>query len=505
MTWSIRWQQLDGHPRRVAIGVFGVSLIVYLLTLAPGLLWGGGDFATFQLRAYTGEGLQGGVFGHSLWIILSRPFMLLPINDPAYRANLASAVFAALALAFVFLSARKLTTATGPALLGTTALLLSHTFWTYAVMSKVYSLNTLLLALDIYVLLCWRENRKGRYLSAFGVLFALGIMNHLVMATGALGYAVYIFIVMRRYPETRRQLIGLALMFVIGLIPYLAISQSAGDTGSTVEAVLGMLSSFVALITRPGSLLLGLGVGLALLIYQFPLTVFVGPIGARAQWRADRTAFALLSLIMLGDLAFLLAATDPRAGDYAWNLHYYLQVYVPYALWIALGFAAWWPRFTRTRLHQAITLLMTLALPIGVYLIAPVLARPFVSNLPSFREIQGRDNLTYVLSPWKQQETGPRQLTDEILAVLPPNSVLLADYSIWSMLDYRRVVENARPDVTLIEMPSAGIGQQLPLLRQYRDKPLFIADVGRYYDMTEIEAEFAVTPLGPIYRVTPKG
>ncbi len=192
------WAYLDQHPNQMALVVFTVSLIVYLLTLAPGLLWGGGDFAAFQLRAYLGEGMQSGAFGHSLWIILSHPFMLLPVGDPAYRANLASAVYAAIALAFVFLAARQLTRSSGPALLGTAALLVSHTFWTYAVMSKVYSLNALLLALSIYVLIRWRETRKGTYLYTYALVFALGIFNPLVMATGVLGAATYIVIVARR-------------------------------------------------------------------------------------------------------------------------------------------------------------------------------------------------------------------------------------------------------------------------------------------------------------------
>ena len=77
--------------------VFGVALTLYVATLAPGLLWGGGDFATFQTRLFLGE-LRGDIFGHPLWVIVARPFVWLPIRDVAYRANLAAAVFAALAL-----------------------------------------------------------------------------------------------------------------------------------------------------------------------------------------------------------------------------------------------------------------------------------------------------------------------------------------------------------------------------------------------------------------------
>jgi hypothetical protein len=39
------------------------------------------------------------------------------------------------------------------------------------------------------------------------------------------------------------------------------------------------------------------------------------------------------------DIVFLLAAIDPRTGGhYVCNLHYYLQGYVVFAIWIAVGF-----------------------------------------------------------------------------------------------------------------------------------------------------------------------
>lgn len=126
----------------LAILVFSVSLIIYTATLAPGLLWGGGDFATFQTRAYLLE-IESGIFGHPLWVILTHPFTRIPIRDVAWRANFATAMYGSLALVFVFLVSFELTRSISASLLGTGALMVSHTFWTYAVMPKVYSLNAL--------------------------------------------------------------------------------------------------------------------------------------------------------------------------------------------------------------------------------------------------------------------------------------------------------------------------------------------------------------------------
>lgn len=59
--------------------LFG-TLALYVPTLAPGFLWGGEDFATSQTMAYLLEiQLPGGIFGHSLWVVLAHPFTRLPV------------------------------------------------------------------------------------------------------------------------------------------------------------------------------------------------------------------------------------------------------------------------------------------------------------------------------------------------------------------------------------------------------------------------------------------
>ncbi|HSJ52436.1 MAG TPA: DUF2723 domain-containing protein, partial [Anaerolineae bacterium] len=76
-----------------------VALVVYLQTLLPGIGWG--DIARFQYVARV-WGIPHR-FGYPLYIALSRLFGALPVGDLAYRVNLMSAVFAALAVITVYL------------------------------------------------------------------------------------------------------------------------------------------------------------------------------------------------------------------------------------------------------------------------------------------------------------------------------------------------------------------------------------------------------------------
>ncbi|MFN3762134.1 MAG: hypothetical protein ACK4WK_02890, partial [Anaerolineae bacterium] len=347
--------------------------------------------------------------------------------------------------------------------------------------------------------------KRGGYLWGFAFLYGLSLLNHLVMATAAAGFLVYIGLVAwrrRGEPGLGKALLLAALAGGVGVAPYLFLLARTGTTGTALGTILGFLRGLGYVVTRPQALLLGVGVGLALLLYQFPVTFIPGFWGLRDSLCSGRPEAWVLGLAALGDVLFLLAAADPRAGgEYWWNLHYYLQMYVIFALWVAVGFAALWPRLAGRKWAVSSAVLLTVVLPIVLYALAPIVARPFTSNLPGFRPLPGRDNLTYVLSPWKYRETGARQFGESVLAALPPNSVLFADYSIWAVIRYLQVVEGARPDVELVQLA----GDQVSLILRYRDRPhLFLADVYRYYDLEGIGRYFEIQPFGPVYRLIRK-
>src|SRR5574341_64246 len=86
----------------VLIGVSALAL--YIRTLAPSLLWG--DSAEFQTLSYT-LGMTH-PSGYMTQIMLGKLFTYIPVSNVAYRVNLMSAFFGALAVAQVYLSVRML-------------------------------------------------------------------------------------------------------------------------------------------------------------------------------------------------------------------------------------------------------------------------------------------------------------------------------------------------------------------------------------------------------------
>lgn len=495
----------------IALGVFAVGLLLYTVTLAPDLLWGGGDFAKFQLRARILE-IEAGAFGHPLWVVLAHPFTYLPIRNVAWRANFASAVFAALSLVVVYKIALTLIHSTKASLLGTAALAVSHTFWTYGVLPKVYSLNALLLSVCIYLLILWQRQRKGWPLDIFILVYSLSLFNHLLMATAALGFAVFIgweFWSQRKAGTTTRQLLVAIAVGVVSLLPHVWFAQTYGGGSGNVSTVERFLRGGLTFLVTPAYWVRGLGWGVALLWYQFPLTILPGIVGLLRSRTSHPQRWWLLALVCLGDIAFLFGATDPRTGgDYVWNLHYYLQVYVVFSIWIAVGFAHLFAKVQAVlrKWTWSVLILATVVVPIAAYAVAPIAAQAVWRDLPGFRPLPGRDNFAFALAPWKCQARGARELGERMLRALPEDSVLFADYSLWSIVRYLQEIEGQRADVSLVELPGVGSGTQVDLIRAYgRDHDaLYLADTWRYYEIDRIEQYYDIVPEPPVYRLVPK-
>ncbi len=201
----------------------GFALLLYLRTLAPTVLYYDlprlRDSATLQAKAavlgipdYT---------GYPTYIMLAHLFTYLPFGDVAYRVNLASAVFGALAVGLVALAGARLSGWAAAGMAGGLAFGVAPVFWSQAVIAEVYTLNALFVALVLCLLLAWRGRRRDRYLLAAAFFMGLSLTHHLT--SGLLVPAAVLFVLLvdrRKLLEWRLVLKGAGL-FVLGLAPYL--------------------------------------------------------------------------------------------------------------------------------------------------------------------------------------------------------------------------------------------------------------------------------------------
>ncbi len=214
------------YRRRLVAALAGAGVVLfagtlYLLTLAPTVLHYTiemKDSAVLQATAYT-LGI-GHPTGYPTYTILTHLFTYLPFGDFAYRVNLASAVFGALAVGALYAVGLRLGGSIVAALVGSLAFGTSPLFWSQAVISEVYTLHVFFLALALLVLLVWRARREDKYLLLAAVVLGLSVTHHLTSGLLLPSAAAFVLLVEpRKILDWKIILKGIGL-FLLALVPY---------------------------------------------------------------------------------------------------------------------------------------------------------------------------------------------------------------------------------------------------------------------------------------------
>lgn len=202
-------------PYRSAGLVFLISLGVYISTLCPSVYYG--DSAEWQTVSYI-FGLPHNT-GYPLYITLGKLFTLLPFKNIAWRVNLMSAFFAALAAAFAYGVLWRLTKDSWVSASGALLFAFTETFWSQAIVAEVYTLNAFFIAAVLYCLLTWKENREIRWLYGAAALYAFSFGNHLTTITLLPALLLFIFLV------SPKALFSLHNLVIVSLLVALAASM----------------------------------------------------------------------------------------------------------------------------------------------------------------------------------------------------------------------------------------------------------------------------------------
>lgn len=208
------------------------ALALYVRTLAPSLLWG--DSAEFQTLSYTlGMTHQ---TGYATQIIFGKIFTLIPINDIAWRVNLMSAFFGALAVANTFLIVKLITGSRAAASSAAFVLALTDGFWWRALVAESYAPAAGMLASVWLLFLLWRNTGKPQYLFLSGLAGGLSVGIHsTVVMTGASVLAVMAFTARKRvewFSAAAGAILGVALF--LGFFFFLDYNNPPSSVHNTV-------------------------------------------------------------------------------------------------------------------------------------------------------------------------------------------------------------------------------------------------------------------------------
>jgi len=471
--------------------------VLYTRTLAPSVLpYGTPDtLDSPMLQAEVAMLGIGHPTGYPSYMMLTHLFTYLPFGDPAYRINLASAVYGVAAVLGVYLAGLRLCNRAVAATVGALAFGLSGAFWSQAVIPEVYTLEALLVALVIMVLLVWRDTRADRYLLLSALLVGLSLTHHLTSVLLVPAALAFVFLTDRRvFSRTSVMLKG--LVFLFGLLPLLYLPVRALMNAPLNEADPSTPWRFLLLVTggsflaessekgrncSPSALALAdpstkLGLLGEQLLGQFPLVLaLVGVLGALYLLFGDRATAVLLGTLILGCLAQAIVYLQLGIEDFYVFL---IPAFLSFGMCISVGLGA------LLRWTEGLAVGYVLRTATLVALSVLMLAVPLVGLRDAHAAHDG------------SVDFGGRRTIDAVARYSKQDATILHHRSpLWYMV----LVERRRQDLTLIDPFCTSWDRHTDVV--WPD-PISASEAARRFgtdDTTGVEAARKAAQKGPVY------
>ena len=211
--------QTDPHWRGALVA--GLSGIFFALTALPGVHWHDtAEFAAVARRLSISHSP-----GHPIHAITTHGMQLLPAGDAAFRANLSSAVWMAIALTVFYRALRKLAPTGRWYTAALVALLpaVLPAIWLQGVRVEVYALQ---LALSAAIGLLALHLHDARAFAGMALAFGLAGANHHLIGVALLPIAL-----IGAWQHRRRLWLGAAGFVGLLAYVYLPLRAGAGDIG----------------------------------------------------------------------------------------------------------------------------------------------------------------------------------------------------------------------------------------------------------------------------------
>jgi len=465
--------------------VFLVALLLYSWTLAPTVtLTDSGELIVVA----RGLGIAHPP-GVPLWIILAHLASLVPLGNVAQRINFSSALFAALTCAMltlvvaeVIITASYLAAAkrrkrgtkkieelgvthpmvAAPALGAGLLLAFSRTLWSYATITEVYALNTLLILVICFLMLRWRRwivedrmhistvsnpgqvTRHDAFLYSAALIFGLALgVHHVTVALTLPAVAVIVFRTQGVRFFTSRRFVYAALISIGALVAvyaYLPLAASRspvinwGHSRSLQEIWWHLTGRQYQVYFSFKPEIMGEQFAefcrMALREFGFPwlpLSLVLAFAGLTDAFKRDRTIFWFLLTIVIADLAYALSYEIAEDKD-----AYYLPTFISIAIAAGLGI--------RWLIRSAVSK----SLPVAKPSLAAVVAVLVVSTIALTANWPFNNRRRYFIA---------HDYVDNLLKAIAPNGLLLTlDWQVVSPMFYAQEIEHLRPDVKVVDI-----------------------------------------------------
>jgi tetratricopeptide (TPR) repeat protein len=472
--------------------VFLVALLLYSWTLAPTVtLTDSGELIVVA----RGLGIAHPP-GVPLWIILAHLASLVPFGNIAVRINFSSALFAALACAMLTLTVAELTITAlylatskrrkrvaqqsktaeesglrrlllaAPALGAGLLMAFSRTLWSYATITEVYALNTLLILVILFLMLRWRRwivadrlrigsaitggevtsqiTSYDAYLYAAALLFGLALgVHHVTVALTLPAIAVVVYRTQGVGFFTSRRLLYATLISICALVAvyaYLPLAASRlpvinwGHPRSLQEIWWHITGRQYQVYFSFKPEIMGEQFAefcrMALREFGFPwlpLSLVLAFAGFVDAFKRDRTTFWFLLTIIIADLAYALSYEIAEDKD-----AYYLPTFLSIAIAAGLGIR-WMIRWAVSK-----------SVPAGKLSVVATTAVFLVSAIALAANWPFNNRRQYFIA---------HDYVENLLTTIAPNSLLLTlDWQVASPMLYAQETEQLRRDVKVVDI-----------------------------------------------------
>src|SRR5882757_2617439 len=477
---------------RCAAAVFVVAALLYTLTLAPTVTLV--DSGELILAAW-GTGVAHPP-GFPLWVMLAHLASLLPFGNVAVRINFSSALFAALACGMLTLvvaeliitasslampkrtskagqQSRKREDLTGgrflmfaPAAGAGLLMAFSRTLWSYATITEVYTLNTLLILVIFFLILRWRRRivadrmhigtvinaeevtsritRHDAYLYAAALIFGLALgVHHVTVALTLPAIAVLVYRTEGLKFFTSRRLLYAALISISALIlvysylPWAASRSPAMNWGNprSLQEIWWHITGRqyrVFFSFSPATMGAQFVEFCRMAFREFgfawlPFTLFLAGVGLASACKRDRTPFWFLLLILLADLAYSLSYEIAEDKD-----AYYLPAFISIAIAVGLG------------IRWLIQLAASRPSPMWRPYVAAAIAIVLTSTTAFAANWPFNNRSHYFIAD---------DYVENLFSTIAPNGLMLTqDWQVASPVLYAQEIEQRRRDVKVVDI-----------------------------------------------------
>lgn len=343
----------------LGLAIFLLSFGIYLRTLCPTVSeLDSGELITV---CYT-LGIAHPA-GYPLYTLLGKLFTMLPIRTVAFRMNMMSAFFASLTAVLVYFVVLRLYELGDTGRQGklwdmskyvvsaSIGLLfaLSRAFWSYAVITEVYTMKAFFIVLLIFILLTWRastSSRKHWFLWIGAFIYGLSLGTRITMMLFGPIFLLYIIVNRKVSPALRIRTLSLMLLFfLLGFSIYLylpirSLSNPIIDWGNPencsnfIDHVTGKQFRFMLFNASKPMIWSHVKEYIYSFAMQFTLLLYpICIIGAVRFLRNRPKEFMLLAGICLVNIIFNIFL---YTGIY-WLEHFFIPSFAVFAIWTGWG------------------------------------------------------------------------------------------------------------------------------------------------------------------------